>query len=676
MPHPNIKSSVLPRSPVSSQLNIRSRSNSPTHALSSRTLSSVNQDSQSLSSLRSTRSYPRKGSTLGNANLTIEEQKHLEEVLARFDKFRQIEDARVKQLRQEMIDRQKVRIKNSESIGEGRCNNCNALFVPILQPATQCVNCQGQFCRTCTEKLPNTNIVMCKFCRFETLHKCKLGVWFTEQLKLARACGRVRGVSGPEALRSSMLRIQRESRTNTPVQSQEVNTHGMSKQPKSLHNSQSLVDSGYVPQRTHSWIDDEVCPAGDKDHMTSSLSQSSSLQIRKALLSGEESTHLHHQNAGQSSSECYSPSLASEAASTTERKIACSVTDLRQNKIASKHQKRLDSDTGSRSNLSIASGISHGSSLSIYSERESSYTHGIQISGDLLLILFYDDAQNALRVSIKQARNLAIADKKHNTTNPYVKSYLLPDRTKGSKRKTSHKKETCNPVYDEEFKYHILRQDLASRTLQVSVWHYNALGVNLFLGEILLPLAFHPFDQTSHWYTLGERRVVPAASHLQIHRGEVVLAVKLVPGEAGSGLCEIHVWIKSAKGLSTSTGGKAPKKDNVDPYVKIYLLPSKERSSKQKTKVVRKNNNPEWNQAIIYRDIPLTSVKDIGIEVSIWDHDRFSSNDFLGGCRLNCGSLNQPWMDATHAERSVWTAMMERPNTWVEGTIQLRSNLN
>ncbi|VDP95957.1 unnamed protein product, partial [Trichobilharzia regenti] len=85
----------------------------------------------------------------------------------------------------------------------------------------------------------------------------------------------------------------------------------------------------------------------------------------------------------------------------------------------------------------------------------------------------------------------------------YVKSYLLPDRTKGSKRKTSHKKETCNPVFDEEFKYHILRQDLASRTLQVSVWHYNALGVNLFLGEILLPLAFHPFDQTSHWYTLA-----------------------------------------------------------------------------------------------------------------------------------------------------------------------------
>lgn len=88
--------------------------------------------------------------------------------------------------------------------------------------------------------------------------------------------------------------------------------------------------------------------------------------------------------------------------------------------------------------------------------------------------------------------------------NSYVKCYLLPDRTKGSKRKTSYKKATCNPVYDEEFKYHILKQDLTLRTLQVSVWHHNALGLNLFLGEIFLPLTFHQFDQASHWYTLGE----------------------------------------------------------------------------------------------------------------------------------------------------------------------------
>ncbi|CAH8668430.1 unnamed protein product [Schistosoma rodhaini] len=751
-----------------------------------------------------------------------------------------------------MIDKQKARIKNSESIGEGRCNNCNTLFVPLLQPAIRCVNCHGDFCRICTEKLPNTNVVMCKFCRFETLHKCKLGVWFTEQLKQARASGRVRGVSGPEALRSSIQRIQREARSNTPrsrganVQemiqqhrrlsdtlcfgnTNEINKFGKNdktrsmnlfyskevneepnkvsgdkqflnhdrdtsffdncskalsmnflknnaikdavdgqpevnhqdqcvrcntteekhqscskpdKQSKSLHNSQSLVDSGYVPQRTHSWIDDETGPTVDKHH-------SSTPQLHQISMSKD--SNLHKQNPGFSSSECYSPSLPS----LTEKKFNSSYTDLTPSKIPITHQKHLDSETGSRSNLSVASGVypdntqnptklnsvkvlnvqdrrkssslnesdfirvhnyeatslsrvneidankacakglspaqsfrslfhvglnknhaSHASSLSVYSERESCYAHGIQISGEMLMAVIYDDAYNTLRISIKQARNLAIADRKRNITNPYVKCYLLPDRTKGSKRKTSYKKATCNPVYDEEFKYHILKQDLTLRTLQVSVWHHNALGLNLFLGEIFLPLTFHQFDQASHWYTLGEHRFLPTISHLQISRGEIVLAIKLVPGETGSNRGEIHVWIKSAKGLNASTDGMAPQKDNVDPYVKIYMLPGKEKYSKQKTKVVRKNNNPEWNQAIIYRDIILNSLNEIGIEISVWDYDRFSSNDFLGGCRINCGSRNQPWLDAMDAEKSAWLAMCERPNIWIEATIQLRSNLN
>ncbi|CAH8589684.1 unnamed protein product [Schistosoma turkestanicum] len=666
MSYSNINNPTLSRYFDSSNDNIRSRSNSPPQTIGSRTGSAFIPDSHSISSTKSVKSYPKKGTTLANANLTVEEQNHLEEVLARFDKFRQIEDTRVKQLRQEMIEKQKVRIKKTESIGEGRCNNCNTLFVPLLQPAIRCVNCQGDFCRICTEKLHNTNIVMCKFCRFETLHKCKLGVWFTEQLKQARASGRVRGVSGPEALRSSMQRIQREAKSGT-LHSRPANVQELNKQSKSLHNSQSLVDSGYVPQRTHSWIDDETDPTVDKHY-------SSTPQLHQSSISKEPT--LRKQNLGFTSSEYYSPSVGSDTGLVPEKKLNSSYTDLIPTKIPVTHQKRPDIEAGSHSNLSVASETSHGSSLSVYSERESSYSHGIQICGEMLMAVFYDDAYNTLRISIKQARNLAIADRKRNTTNPYVKCYLLPDRTKSSKRKTTHKKATCNPVFDEEFKYNILRQDLTSRTLQVSVWHHNALGLNLFLGEIFLPLTFHQFDQASHWYTLGEHRLLPTISHLQINRGEIVLAIKLVPGETGSNRGEIHVWIKSAKGLCTSTDGIAPQKDNVDPYVKIYMLPGKEKYSKQKTKVVRKNNNPEWNQAIIYRDIILSSLNEIGIEVSVWDYDRFSSNDFLGGCRINCGSHNQPWLDATNAEKSAWLAMCERPNIWIEATIQLRSNLN
>lgn len=96
MSYSNINNPTLSRSFESTNDNFRSRSNSPAHTIRSKTGSAFIQDSHSISSTKSVKSYPRKGTTLANANLTVEEQNHLEEVLSRFDKFRQIEDKRVK----------------------------------------------------------------------------------------------------------------------------------------------------------------------------------------------------------------------------------------------------------------------------------------------------------------------------------------------------------------------------------------------------------------------------------------------------------------------------------------------------------------------------------------------------------------------------------------------------
>lgn len=52
---------------------------------------------------------------------------------------------------------------------------------------------------------------------------------------------------------------------------------------------------------------------------------------------------------------------------------------------------------------------------------------------------------------------------------PYVKMYLLPDRSKDSKRKTDVIKDSCNPVYDERIEYSISTNELTQRTLEVSV---------------------------------------------------------------------------------------------------------------------------------------------------------------------------------------------------------------
>ncbi|CAI9556611.1 unnamed protein product, partial [Staurois parvus] len=67
-----------------------------------------------------------------------------------------------------------------------------------------------------------------------------------------------------------------------------------------------------------------------------------------------------------------------------------------------------------------------------------------------------------------------------------------------------------------------------------------------------------------------------------------------------------------------------------DPFVKVYLLPGRGAEYKRRTKYVQKSLNPEWNQTVIYKNISIEQLKKKTLEVTVWDYDRFSSNDFLG----------------------------------------------
>ena len=56
-----------------------------------------------------------------------------------------------------------------------------------------------------------------------------------------------------------------------------------------------------------------------------------------------------------------------------------------------------------------------------------------------------------------------------NIPDPYVKLYLLPGRSKESKRKTVVVKDNCNPVYDATFEYLISTAELMQSELEVTV---------------------------------------------------------------------------------------------------------------------------------------------------------------------------------------------------------------
>ena len=98
--------------------------------------------------------------------------------------------------------------------------------------------------------------------------------------------------------------------------------------------------------------------------------------------------------------------------------------------------------TGSANSLA-----SFGSMASVYSEAGGKGDY--EITGEVLVGVQYKDGQ--LSIHINRARGLSAANS-NGFSDPYIKTYLLPDRSKHSKRKTSIKKKTLDPVYNETLK--------------------------------------------------------------------------------------------------------------------------------------------------------------------------------------------------------------------------------
>ena len=65
--------------------------------------------------------------------------------------------------------------------------------------------------------------------------------------------------------------------------------------------------------------------------------------------------------------------------------------------------------------------------------------------------------------------------------------------------------------------------------------------------------------------------------------------------------------------------------------------------NKRRTKHVIKNLNPEWNCILTYPNLYKEELKYKTLELTVWDWDRFKSNDFLGMVKIE---LNGKFFEA------------------------------
>lgn len=59
--------------------------------------------------------------------------------------------------------------------------------------------------------------------------------------------------------------------------------------------------------------------------------------------------------------------------------------------------------------------------------------------------------------------------------------------------------------------------------------------------------------------------------------------------------------------------------------------------TKRKTRVVKKNLNPHYDYIFVYKGLALEQLKEMCLELTVWDKETMASNEFLGGVRLSSG---------------------------------------
>eukprot|EP00071_Canis_lupus_P037808 XP_022271365.1 synaptotagmin-like protein 4 isoform X2 [Canis lupus familiaris] len=610
-------------------------------------------------------------------------------VLQRDEELRKADEKRIRRLKNELLEiKRKGAKRGSQYYSDRTCARCQESLGRLTPKTNTCRGCNHLVCRDCRIQ-ESSGTWRCKVCTKEIELKKATGDWFYDQ-----KVNRFAYHTGSEIIRMSLRRKPAVNKRETVGQSLLHQSQmddiwpgrrivqEQQKEPR----RDSLDKSGLFPEwkkmsAPTSQLEKETQPGGQNVISVDEGEMIFKKNTRKILRPSEYTKSvidLRPEDVGHESSSLGDrsksvPGLSVDMEEEEEEEDIDHLVKLHRQKLA-------------RSSMRSGSSMSTiGSMMSIYSEAGD--FGNIFVTGKIVFTLKYEQQTQALVIHVKECHQLAYADEAKKRSNPYVKTYLLPDKSRQGKRKTSIKRDTINPLYDETLRYEIPESLLAQRTLQFSVWHHGRFGRNTFLGEAEVQMDSWKLDEKlDHCLPLHGKISAESPTGLTSHKGELVVSLKYIPasklpvggvqkkskgGEGG----ELQVWIKEAKNLMAAKSGGTS-----DSFVKGYLLPMRNKASKRKTPVMKKTLNPHYNHTFVYNGVRLEDLQHMCLELTVWDREPLASNDFLGGVRLGVGTGISngevvDWMDSTGEEVSLWQKMRQYPGSWAEGTLQLRSSM-
>ncbi|XP_061480249.1 synaptotagmin-like protein 3 isoform X2 [Rhineura floridana] len=346
------------------------------------------------------------------------------------------------------------------------------------------------------------------------------------------------------------------------------------------------------------------------------------------------------------------------------------------------------------SETKFSAGIRHGSSYSINSTcTEAGDFEKADVSGEIEFAIRYIFKSGILEVCIKACRNLAYGEEKKKKCNPYVKTYLLPDKSAHSKRKTSVKKNTLDPAFQEMLKYKIEYSQLETRQLQISVWHAGIFRHKVFLGEVVIPFESWDFeDSSAQSFSWHQLKAKPEQSEDNVveYSGELMVRVKLASPSLYNKFqyeeqvkentkhwmqdrahpdYQLHLIVLGANNLPIIRPDGL-----LNSFVKGCLSVQGQSDFRKRTPVLKKQAQPQWKHLFVFNGVTASQLQLSCLDLTVWDQGPFGLRDqFLGGARLGKETSTSS-VDAASQACLQWEKMLSSPDVWTDIILTLSAN--
>ncbi|XP_046748568.1 synaptotagmin-10-like [Diprion similis] len=135
--------------------------------------------------------------------------------------------------------------------------------------------------------------------------------------------------------------------------------------------------------------------------------------------------------------------------------------------------------------------------------------------GELMLSLCYLPTAGRLTLTVIKGRNLKAMDIT-GSSDPYVKVYLLCQGKRIKKKKTTVKKKTLCPVYNEALVFDVPSENVEEVSLVVKVLDYDRIGPNELMGCTAIGASFIGIGR-DHWLEMLDNPRKPVAQWYPLH---------------------------------------------------------------------------------------------------------------------------------------------------------------